>query len=50
LFLFGCGGYNDDFSKGLAIYDKDFNIVNTFETKDAVYFMIAIDKNHLLLG
>jgi hypothetical protein len=25
-------------------------MVNIFETKDAVYCMVAIDKNHLLLG
>jgi hypothetical protein len=44
LFIFGCGGINDDFAKGIAIYDKDLNLVNIFESKNNVFSMVSIDE------
>jgi hypothetical protein len=43
LFIFGCRG-NDDLSKGIAIYDKDLNLINVFEYHADVICMKSIDN------
>jgi hypothetical protein len=48
--IFGCGGYNDDYSHGIAVYDKDLNMIKAFETKNSVFNIISLDKHHVLLG
>jgi hypothetical protein len=41
LFIFGCGGSD---AKGIAIYDKDLNLLNIFESKEGVACMKSIDN------
>jgi hypothetical protein len=41
--VFGCGNLKNDFSNGIAIYDKDLKIVSNFESNDIVFCMISID-------
>jgi hypothetical protein len=42
-FIFGFGSYSD-FDNGIAVYDKDLNMVNTFESKRTVSCMMSIDN------
>jgi hypothetical protein len=51
LFIFGCGGNDgNDCAKGIAIYNKDLNLVDIFESKNNVICMKSIDHEQILLG
>jgi hypothetical protein len=46
MLIFGCGSFNSFFcfSKGIAVYDKDLNMINTFESIESVNFIMSIDN------
>jgi hypothetical protein len=50
-FIFGCHSENC-FASGLALYDKDFNLVKVDNTivESKILSMVLTNNNHILLG